>query len=137
MQGNRFALAALLLIPLLAACGPGEEEAAIVVDSRPDETRPTPGPQTPELTQPEVSQRAIDGFVAGEITLVDEVGGSFVLNDAAGMEWAFLFDTDTEVTGSSGAQGLTGQTGSLVVVHYQGGDPASRRAVRVEIGSNN
>ena len=118
-------LIVLLSASLVAACsGPEPSKQPAQTSSQP---KAAPAPSAPSA-----SSSAAEQVTTGKIQNVDLAANTLVIKDAAGNDLTFSFTPSTEITGASGTQGLSGQTGSQVTVHHIEQD-GRKTAVRIEI----
>jgi hypothetical protein len=110
----------------LTACSrqePTAEKATVPQSAEQQPPAAQPTPSSPVETAAEVS--------IGELQNVDLQAKTLTIKDATGKPATFLFTDATQINSDTGAQGLSGQKGSQVTVHYVERDGA-KTAVRIE-----
>lgn len=108
---------------IAAACGPDEAQTLDALED------PAPVAGAAPAPDPAGLGLGYEHVIAGSLGRVDPDAMTFTLRtDIA--EQSFRFTSATDVSGASGAQGLTGREGARVTVHYRE-DAGARLATRV------
>lgn len=116
-------LALLVASVLTVGCGQGERPD---VRTRDDAASPPPAAADRDVGEPRAE------IITGELHDVDLGAEMLVLVDDTGVEHRFAFSPETRIVGASSAQGLAGQDGARVRVHYHEA-PYAHLAVAIEL----
>src|SRR5262245_59975455 len=112
-----FGIAILLMYTL--ACGQTQQSSS-----------ETPGPAT-QLKRAEQSLIAITKVAEGELTKVDPVTKTLSIKTSQGLEMAFRYNDETQISDAEGGvEGLATQRGTPVRVHFY---LLTRMATKIEI----
>jgi hypothetical protein len=101
------------------------------VENTPATTSDLP-PVVQEPAAPSPVAEPTEQSISGQLRAVDVAAKTVTISDSQGIDQTFAFSDSTEIVGTAGAQGLTGQQGNQITVHY-GERDGSKMAVRIEV----
>ena len=98
-----------------------------------EKATPQQSAEQPPVAQPTAPSPVVETaqVTTGELQSVDLQAKTLTIKDATGKPATFSFTDSTQINSNAGAQGLTGQKGSQVTVHYVERD-GGKTAVSIE-----
>ena len=119
----------VFLVWPLSACSNQEPASA---DSQTATQQPLEQPPTAQEPESAPSVTETARVNVGTLQNVDLQSKTFTIQDETGKQVTFSFSDSTEITGASGSEGLSGQQGNQLMVHYTE-QAGGNTAIRIQI----